>query len=61
MPEIIDLSMEIYSGMPVHKSLPDVKMDIHATHEAWEGIENAVCSIPEACVLTFHTNILASS
>lgn len=41
MPEIIDLSMEIYSGMPVHKSLLDVKMDIHATHEEWEGIKNA--------------------
>lgn len=40
MTEIIDLSQEIYSGMPVFNGLPEVKMSIHATHEQWEGIEN---------------------
>ena len=34
MPEIIDLSQEIYDGMPVYKGLPQVKIGIHATHEA---------------------------
>ncbi|MGC4041787.1 MAG: cyclase family protein [Flavobacterium sp.] len=38
MTEIIDLSQEIYSGMPVFNGLPEVKMSIHATHEQWAGI-----------------------
>jgi kynurenine formamidase len=46
MPEIIDLSQEIYSGMAVYHSLPDVKMDVHATHEQWAGIENPVTATP---------------
>lgn len=41
MPEIIDLSQEIFSGMPVYKSLPQVKISLHATHEQWEGISDA--------------------
>ncbi len=36
--EIIDLSQEIYSGMPVFSSLPEVKITVHATHEQWDGI-----------------------
>jgi len=40
MTEIIDLSQEIYEGMPVYKDLPQVKMTIHNTHEEWNGIEN---------------------
>ncbi|TBX65164.1 cyclase family protein [Flavobacterium silvisoli] len=46
MPEIIDLSQEIYAGMPVFKGLPDVKMEVHVTHEAWEGIENPKTATP---------------
>ena len=38
MSEIIDLSQEIFSGMPVYKGLPEVKMSVHNTHEEWEGI-----------------------
>ncbi|MCK0189568.1 cyclase family protein [Arenibacter sp. F20364] len=38
MVEIIDLSQEIYSGMPVYKSLPEVKMEMYASHEEWGGI-----------------------
>ena len=38
MTEIIDLSQEIYEGMPVYKGLPQVKMEIHNSHEEWEGI-----------------------
>lgn len=37
MTEIIDLSQEIYEGMPVYKDLPQVKMSVHNTHEEWEG------------------------
>lgn len=40
MRTLIDLSQEIYEGMPVFKGLPEVKMSIHATHEQWEGIDN---------------------
>lgn len=38
MPEIIDLSQEIYSGMPVFPGLPEVKIEMHASHEEWDGI-----------------------
>lgn len=37
MTEIIDLSQDIYEGMPVFKDLPQVKMSVHNTHEEWEG------------------------
>jgi len=40
MPELIDLSQEIYEGMPVFKDLPQVKMEIHNSHEEWAGIKN---------------------
>ncbi len=38
MLEIIDLSQEIFSGMPVFPSLPEVEITIQASHEQWEGI-----------------------
>jgi len=38
MSEIIDLSQEIFSGMPVYRGLPKVKMSVHNSHEEWEGI-----------------------
>lgn len=41
MRQIIDLSQEIYTGMPAHKTQPQVEVSVHATHEEWEGIENA--------------------
>ena len=40
MPEIIDLSQEIYAGMPVYDGLPQVKMTIHNSHEEWNGVRN---------------------
>ena len=40
MAEIIDLSQEIYSGMPVFKGLPQVSISMYASHEEWMGIEN---------------------
>jgi kynurenine formamidase len=36
--EIVDLSMEIYPGMPVYKGMPEVKIEVHSTHEAWDNI-----------------------
>jgi kynurenine formamidase len=41
MSEIIDLSQEIFSGMPVYKSLPEVKMEMYASHEQWDGMSNS--------------------
>lgn len=38
MLEIIDLSQEIYSGMPVFPGMPEVKITVHASHEEWDGI-----------------------
>lgn len=36
MAEIIDLSQEIYSGMPVFPDMPEVKVSVHISHEQWE-------------------------
>lgn len=38
MPEIIDLSQEIFAGMPVYPGLPEVAITVHASHEQWDGI-----------------------
>jgi len=38
MLEIIDLSQEIFSGMPVFHGLPGVEITVHTTHEQWDGI-----------------------
>jgi len=46
MNEIIDLSQEIYEGMPVYKNLPQVKMTIHNSHEKWNGITNPTTITP---------------
>jgi kynurenine formamidase len=36
--EIVDLSQEIFSGMPVFAGLPEVAITLHASHEQWDGI-----------------------
>jgi kynurenine formamidase len=36
--EIIDLSQEIFSGMPVFPGLPNVEITMHVSHEQWDGI-----------------------
>ena len=41
MSEIIDLSQEIFAGMPVFQGLPEVKMTVHASHEQWDGITDS--------------------
>ena len=40
MPEIIDLTQEIYDGMPVFSRLPEVHITMAVSHEEWAGIEN---------------------
>ena len=46
MLEIIDLSQEIFAGMPVFHGLPEVKMTIYASHEEWEGIQDSAVVSP---------------
>ncbi len=46
MTEIIDLSQEIYEGMPVFKSLPQVTMEVHNTHEEWDDEINPTTKTP---------------
>lgn len=36
--DIVDLSQEIFSGMPVFPGLPEVTITMHVSHEEWEGI-----------------------
>ena len=53
MPEIIDLSQEIYAGMPVHKAMPVVEISVHATHEQWNKESNPSEHTPSALKLSF--------
>ena len=39
--EIIDLSQEIFTDMPVFHSLPPVKITMYASHEQWENITDS--------------------
>ena len=57
MTDIIDLSQEIYEGMPVFKDLPQVKMRIHNSHEEWDGNKNSKKRTPAVhkLVLGEHT------
>jgi kynurenine formamidase len=41
LPEIIDLSQEIYTGMPVFPGLPAVTVSVHVSHEEWDGIADS--------------------
>src|SRR5688572_33232292 len=41
MLEIIDLSQEIYTGMPVFPGLPDVNITMHVSHEEWDEIRDS--------------------
>ncbi len=49
--EIIDLSQEIFSGMPVFHGLPEVKISVYATHEEWEGITGSGEATPAVNLL----------
>ena len=50
--EIIDLSQEIYDGMPVYKSLSPVSVRVYATHEEWDGDENPATQTPSVHQIT---------
>ena len=39
--EIIDLSQEIFSDMPVFSGLPEVKITMHVSHEQWDDITDS--------------------
>lgn len=52
MPEIIDLSQEIYTGMPVFPGLPEVEIRVHVTHEEWDGITDSEVVSPAVNRLT---------
>ena len=41
MPEIIDLTQEIYTGMPIFPGMPEVNITVHVTHEEWDGITDS--------------------
>ncbi len=41
MHEIIDLSQEIFTGMPVFPGLPEVRIAVHVSHEQWDGITDS--------------------
>lgn len=51
--EIIDLSQTIYSGMPVFKGMPEVKISMHSSHEEWDKIENPNTLSPSVNKLEF--------
>jgi kynurenine formamidase len=53
MHEIIDLSKEIFTGMPVHRVLPEVKVNMHSSHEEWEGITDSDTISPSVNKLEF--------
>src|SRR5512133_1878084 len=36
--DLVDLSQDIYPGMPVFHGLPDVAMTVYASHEQWDGV-----------------------
>ena len=44
--EIIDLSEEIYAGMSVFPGMPEVRIDVHASHEEWDGIADSEVVTP---------------
>lgn len=39
--EIIDLSQEIFTGMPVFPGLPEVSVTVHQSHEQLDGIDDS--------------------
>ena len=53
MLEIIDLSQEIFAGMPVFHGLPEVKITIHQSHEQLDGITDSDVVSPAVNRLEF--------
>lgn len=53
MPDIIDLSQEIYPGMPVMQGLPEVNITVYASHEQWDRIAGSEIVSPAVNLLQF--------
>jgi kynurenine formamidase len=53
MPEIIDLSQEIYTGMPTFPGMPEVQVTVHASHEQWDHIPDSTVVSPAVNRLNF--------
>ena len=53
MTEIIDLSQEIYAGMPVFSGHPDVEISVHDWHERSEGVPKSKAVSPSVHRLAF--------
>ncbi len=53
MLEIIDLSQEIFTGMPVFPGLPQVEITMHVSHEEWDGISDSDVVSPAVNRLEF--------
>ena len=49
--EIIDLSQEIFTGMPVSPGLPEVKVTVHLSHEELEGVTDGEVVSPAVNLL----------
>jgi kynurenine formamidase len=53
MAEIIDLSQEIYTGMPTFPGMPEVEVSVHASHEQWDRIPDSDVVSPAVNRLSF--------
>lgn len=53
MVEIIDLSQEIFAGMPVFSGLPEVEINVYVSHEQWDGITDSQVVSPAVNRLVF--------
>jgi kynurenine formamidase len=53
MLEIVDLSQEIFPGMPVYPGLPEVEITMHVSHEQWDGITDSDVVTPAVNRLAF--------
>ena len=49
--EIIDLSQEIYTGMPTFPGMPEVRVTAHWSHEQLEGVTDADAVSPAVNLL----------
>jgi kynurenine formamidase len=53
MVEIIDLSQEIFTGMPVFPGMPEVNVTVHVSHEEWDDIADSDVISPAVNRLEF--------
>jgi len=53
MVEIIDLSQEIFTGMPVFPGLPEVQISMHVSHEEWDDLPDREVLSPAVNRLEF--------